>query len=581
MIVRTKLIVPEQRSEMVLRQHLTDRLAAGEKRPLILITGCAGAGKTALAVKWLSQKDRHPAWYTLDPRDNDPGLFLRHLLISLLSISDPIDKAVGPLLQGHRSVADPDVAAAVLDAFSAEAGPVYLVFDNFHVLTCRPILDFVAHLIQYAPKAFHLVIISRSQPPFPLSRLRAGNRITELHPEALKFSRDETRFYLTRVAGLDLRPDQADTIFEATEGWISGLVLTRAALHRKDPVSAISNITPFVENAVVNEYFNEEVIDTLPPDLQDFLLTICILNRFNAALCREVTGRTGCRDVLTTLYRNHSFIISLDAGGEWFRFHRLFARALRNHPHAISPQKAVLLHKKAALWNARHYLLDQAFDHALKAYDTEFLADLMEDHLMFYFLECDFEPVCRLLDALPAQRIDTSLILSVYRLLVLISTWDLIQAPGLFKALERRKTELLDQCPDRKKEFALALWALAGHAMAAAHDPALCRLDQLTRDIDHMPETYPLLTLFLSELRLLIQLDRGDLSLSHAFIEDQKELYQTLGIGFGYFTLLRAYAQIEIAMGNMTRATQRLGQWFDQAAGTGISAAPTRPIIFI
>ena len=72
---------PEVRAT-VARPRLFDRLDAGTRGPLTLITGPAGAGKTQLLSSWLAARapDGPVAWLSLEPADGHPGRFWDEVL---------------------------------------------------------------------------------------------------------------------------------------------------------------------------------------------------------------------------------------------------------------------------------------------------------------------------------------------------------------------------------------------------------------------------------------------------------------------------------------------------------------------
>src|SRR5213079_2934059 len=79
------------------------------------------------------------------------------------------------------------------------------------------------------------------------------------------------------------------------------------------------------------EYLGEEVFSHQPEAVQSFLLHTCILPRFSAPLCAAVSGESleESSARLSSLEQANLFLVPLDAGGEWYRFHPLWASVLR------------------------------------------------------------------------------------------------------------------------------------------------------------------------------------------------------------------------------------------------------------
>ena len=77
------------------------------------------------------------------------------------------------------------------------------------------------------------------------------------------------------------------------------------------------------------DFLTTEVLAHLPEESHQFLLQTSILKQLPAPLCQAVTGRSNSAELLSTLFRKNLFLIPLDAEGDWYRFHHLFAEMLR------------------------------------------------------------------------------------------------------------------------------------------------------------------------------------------------------------------------------------------------------------
>ncbi|NQD93091.1 LuxR family transcriptional regulator, partial [Pseudomonas sp. CrR25] len=99
-------------------------------------------------------------------------------------------------------------------------------------------------------------------------------------------------------------------------------------------------------------------------------------DEFNVALCNALTGHGDGAAMLQRLQSEQLFIIPLDAQGEWFRYHHLFAEFLQGRL-ARHGDPTHLLHA-AARWCENHDLADKAVKYALRARDYAFAAQMLE-----------------------------------------------------------------------------------------------------------------------------------------------------------------------------------------------------------
>ena len=84
-VVESKIHVPSLRSGTVSRTALVNRLRATAE-PIVILTAPAGYGKTTVLAQWAVRDSRPFAWISVDERDNDPIVLLRHVALALHGI---------------------------------------------------------------------------------------------------------------------------------------------------------------------------------------------------------------------------------------------------------------------------------------------------------------------------------------------------------------------------------------------------------------------------------------------------------------------------------------------------------------
>ncbi len=340
-------------------QRLNESLARG--CPMTLVSAPAGFGKTTCLAEWLADIQYPVAWITLDENDQDPGRFFTILASALQAVANRENASsysnlgqIGRVLRAGQVPPPQAIASAWIADVLTHPTPMLLVLDDFHVVHDRFILEvfeiLLSNLFQTpAPQPFHLVLSSREDPPIPLARLRANNRLTEIRAEDLRFSQDEAGRLLNEILGLSLNDDDIRILKERTEGWPAGLQLAGLSIRGcADPsafVRGLSGNQRFILN-----YLTEEVLNRQSGEMQEFLLHTSILNRFCADLCNAVTGRIDSQKMLEQMLVSNLFLVPMDESQRWYRFHHLFADLLRNRASLLLPDKAAPYHLKAAQW---------------------------------------------------------------------------------------------------------------------------------------------------------------------------------------------------------------------------------------
>ena len=211
-----------------------------------------------------------------------------------------------------------------------------LVLDDYHVITDHPVHEAVTYLLDHLPSQMHLVILTRADPPLPLSRLRARNQLVEIRAADLRFTVEEAAAFLNQVMGLALSIDQVGALEQRTEGWVAGLQLAALSMQGRDDVQNFISAFTGSHHYIV-DYLADEVLNSQPEPVREFLLRTSILDRLTAPLCDALTDRTDGQTMLEKLEHANLFLIPLDDEQRWYRYHHLFADVLRKRLEQTYP----------------------------------------------------------------------------------------------------------------------------------------------------------------------------------------------------------------------------------------------------
>ena len=342
---------PRPPSALVPRLRLLDRVEEGVEKGMVVVSGPAGAGKTMLLASWAERSHPSVAWLSVEPEDADPGQFWIRVLDALQA-----SPGVSPVssLGKLRPSPGPEqqFVSRLLRACDEQPGPVALVLDDLHQLIGTPSMATLAEATRRGLGNLHLVISTRADPPLPLQRLRLEDRLTELRAADLALDRAETALLLAQH-DLHLEPGQLDSLLASTEGWAAGIRLAALWLRDKDDVDqALAELAG--DHRTVADYFSEEVLGRLTPDMSRFLLRTSLPRRICADLANSLTGRDDSQQVLARLERENLFVVALDDRRSWYRYHHLFGDLLRHRLATEAPADQEDLHRLAADWFAGH-----------------------------------------------------------------------------------------------------------------------------------------------------------------------------------------------------------------------------------
>lgn len=379
LLLTTKLFTPRARTALVSRPRLIEQLNAGLHKPLTLISAPAGYGKTTLLIDWRARDgSEYPlAWLSLDPGDDNLARFLTYIS-AVLDTLDP-RLAQGLYSQLHLPQLPPteELMTALINGVNEYPQDFGLVLDDCHVITDPAIHNALAFLLDHGSPNMHLVMLTRSDPPIHLARLRARGDMVELRTGDLRFTIEEAATFLNAVMGLNLSDDNVSALDERTEGWIVGLQMAALSMQGKE------DTTDFIKaftgsNRHILDYLSEEAIRRLPNSIQTFLLQTSILDRLYGPLCDAVLGKTQySAQVLVELERKNLFLIPLDDERQWYRYHQLFSSLLFHS--LMQTQSGIVnkLYERAAAWLEQNGYLEGAIGYAMKARNYDLATRLM------------------------------------------------------------------------------------------------------------------------------------------------------------------------------------------------------------
>jgi LuxR family maltose regulon positive regulatory protein len=489
----TKLYVPPPRPHIVPRERLVERLRSGLTGKLTLIAAPAGFGKTTLVSAWLaslsselkvlssevsqvkqaqnsklSTQNFQVAWVSLDVDDNDPTRFWTYVIAALETIYPAIGATALALLRSTQPPPAEVLLTSLINAITPMATTAALILDDYHLISTPAIHTAITFLLDHGPPHLHLIMLTRADPPMPLTRLRTRGELTELRAADLRFTADEAAAFLTGMMGLPLTSEEVVALEARTEGWVAGLQLAALAMqNRPDHAGFVAAFSG--SNRFVVDYLVEEVLNRLPAHLQMFLLQTSILDRMCGSLCDAVLGLTPderpmtndehrtavsasvlntdrqlsssvlrassdsySQLILNQLERANLFLVPLDDERHWYRYHHLFAEVLRARlAGGATAGEVAALHQRASAWHEQAGLIDEAIRYALLVQDVERAAALIERHAIALI----FASSNVLLVQTWVAQLPRALILARPRL-VLIAGFTMALA-GQFAAVER------------------------------------------------------------------------------------------------------------------------------------------------
>lgn len=371
-----KLRLPHSIPGVIARNRLQNRfIQILDHVSICLVTAPAGFGKTTIVSQTLRVWNHPTAWLQLDAEDNDPAQFWTYMTAALQTIHHNVPH-YAPSLDLPSESHEPLIRIA--NALEEEIKePFALVLDDFHHVTSEAIYRQLEWFINRNIPMLRLVLISRVESPLNLARVQVRHQLEMIDVEALRFTANETAAFLHDTMALDVNKTVVERVLQVSEGWPAALHLMALRLRHAtgNPILLGQIIRP---DAHLTRYFDEEVFNPLPVEIQDFLLRTSLLRDIQPELCQAVTGIDG-RNLLEQLTRNQLFVIRLDNANHAYRYNSLFEEYLQDRVKQNHPDWVEDVHRKAAEYYQQHGLIEPAIEHALLAGDYGFAEHLICD----------------------------------------------------------------------------------------------------------------------------------------------------------------------------------------------------------
>ena len=431
----TKLHIPSPGNNIVHRSELFEKLSAGLSRKLILASAPAGFGKTTIISDWINQNKIPTAWLSLDNGDNDPVEFLNYVISGIQNIHSEFGQSALTLLNSPNRPSYQSITSLLINEILNINHNFLLVLDDFHLINNNEILKLVTYLLEHIPGNIHIVILTRSDPAFSVSRLRSQHQMVELRSSDLSFTANDISELFNRKLKFGLSPEDVNTLETKTEGWVAGLQLTALSMKGREDISGfIQNLKG--DNRYIMDYLIEEVLRIQTDDIHDFLLQTSILEQMSAPLCNAVLNRNDSLLILETLEKNNMFVIPLDEERTWYRYHHLFAKLLNQRLQQKDKTIINDLHNKAGEWFHNNSMPLFAIEHSIMSGNFEKSIKYLGDIVETLWKNGQHAAIMKYGDLLPDEIVKTNPEICLYYAWILIIAGQVIKAEPFLVSAE-------------------------------------------------------------------------------------------------------------------------------------------------
>jgi len=342
----TRPILPE----VFPRKRLFALLDRMGKRPVIWISGPPGSGKTTLVASYLETRKIPCLWYQIDEGDSDPATFFYYLGQAAKRQSPRKRKPLPLLTSEYLQGVSAFTFRYFENLYDRLKTPSVLVFDNYHEVTANsPVHEILLNGLSRIPKSTNVILISRSEPPPALIRLRANHLMGVLGWDELRLTLEESAGMIRLRLKRRQSKETIEHLQKVTDGWAAGMALILGSMKKEgtEP-QVLGKLTP----EEIIDYFGNELFDKTDKETQEFFLKTAVLPKMTAKMAEELTGLPHAGRLLSALNRNNYFTEKRIHAEPVYQYHPLFREfllmrakeTLSRESHLILFQEFLILH---------------------------------------------------------------------------------------------------------------------------------------------------------------------------------------------------------------------------------------------
>lgn len=317
--------------KMLYRPRINSLLEKGLSYPLTLIWAPAGYGKTTAAMQFAKNSNLDVIYMSLSELDRKPQYFWAHMSSLYKQIwpymGDVMDQIGFPF-----SAAQFEQQVDIARQYMGYPRKHVLIVDDYHIAHNTAIDELLDKVTRQRIKNAHIFILSRSSLNSFLLDFKIKGIAMEITKEDMRFDCSEIIEYYN-MYNINLEETGARNVESFTEGWASAVFLSSLYIKKdKDKEANLDAAALDLNHLIQNIFFND-----YSREVQDFLLRLSVLERFDMEICNYIMGMSNTRELLAEILNRNS-LIKISEDGNYYQMHSLFRDFLRQKLSMKDPE---------------------------------------------------------------------------------------------------------------------------------------------------------------------------------------------------------------------------------------------------
>ena len=406
----TENISKSGNSGFSVRPRINALLASAVKKPLTIVCAGMGCGKT-LAVSDFTQECGIPAvWIQLSRLDNDGTRFWDVFVHAISQINAPI-------AADYKKLGFPDSEEKIHKYFDIqdrimEREKFIIVFDDVHLISSAPVLNFIEQAINKLPENRSAILICRELTNMNFAGLMIRDKVSMITESDLNFTESELNQFLLGQ-GLWSETHNLHKIYQDTNGW-AFIINFVARILKKTP--GYSGYAQRVIKQDISQLIEAEAWNVISDKLRRLLLRFSLTDHRSAELAFNLTE--GDESLISELKQQNAFI-QFDRFTDSFYIHRLFLEFIYAKQPMLTDEERRQTYRIIADWCVKNDFIGDSLFYLEKLGDYESIMSILFASPVS-FLEAAAQQISEIFERAPAEifdRVDYSAAMHIHSLI--------------------------------------------------------------------------------------------------------------------------------------------------------------------
>ncbi|MFN8672014.1 MAG: LuxR C-terminal-related transcriptional regulator [Candidatus Sericytochromatia bacterium] len=427
----TKIEKPFLNRNFLKRNFLLKKLKENKEKKIIYFFAPGGFGKTTTILEFIEEENitNNIIWLSLDEYDNNTQIFFSYLIKSFdFNLKESCD------FSKLNDIYEIQYYLSILaNKINSLNNKLYLVIDDFHLITNKDILKNLAIFIKNLNKNVTFILSGRNKKNEYFLEFDFNFNTFEINAKDLLFTKQEIKDYFSNN-NFFLSEKDLEILLNKTEGWI--LSLKASLLNLNNNVS-LNDLINNIENDYLHTFLIKKILSSLDPNLFDFILKTSIMNYFDSDMANKLLNINNSHCFLDQIQEKQLFISKIN-NECYFKYHSIFSEILVNKLKFENLNVYIDLCKKVSILHKNNNNYEESINYALLTKDSVFIANILEE-LASSFIENNlFLKLEELIKSLPNDILFSKLKLLSYYAFLLSISYDLDYSMDILKFFDKK-----------------------------------------------------------------------------------------------------------------------------------------------